>query len=659
MIAFWIVFCSSFIAFLGYQTHGIFTGDSGDLVTAAVTMGVAHPPGYPLYTALGWLLSIVPVSSPVFRVTLLSSLSHAAALAFVYLFVNRLTKRPLAGVFAATLLFGNYLFFLYSVTPEVFALFDLFIIIQWYLLYEFYQRAKISYWYAFVLVFALSLTHHHIVVFLIPAYIWLLMDKKKHVLVSSVIVRSIGVFFLGLIPYVYVPIAALRQPIINWDGAYTLSGFIRLVTRADYGTFLSSASYAQHLVERSLSVVAYWNFFITDWSWIGAILALLGIWSLYRTHRRVVQSLFVALFSIGPLFLFYASFPLVGEFTLGTYERFLLPSYVLISIMCGAGFDAIVRMVSGAFKKRPVYAVLFSLVLFLYPFAITSVTLWRFWGLAHDKTAQYLAMDTLSSVPPNAIVLLSQDTSLFTAQYMRYAVGFRSDTTVIHMARLTAPDYQTVLMHHFPTLKFPQVDKRELVSAFIKENYRKGRRIYSNIPLAVGNGWYWVAYGLVYEAVPSDALPEISVYKDTIASHQSSWHDPRDGVLSHYLHFMLSDVLEVYSHAYVSVGKTFLRAGLYEDAIDQFTRAVHIRAPSDVSEAYEMLGIAYMANTQCNEALSAFEQAKRYAPVSDPAHIRLEAITYESCVGDTMRAQALFSEYEQQKKQKEVLLEGL
>ncbi len=40
---------------LSYQSRQIVGGDSGDLITAAYLFGVPHPPGYPLYTFLGWL----------------------------------------------------------------------------------------------------------------------------------------------------------------------------------------------------------------------------------------------------------------------------------------------------------------------------------------------------------------------------------------------------------------------------------------------------------------------------------------------------------------------------------------------------------------------------------------------------------------------------
>ena len=50
----------------------IVVGDTPELITAAVTLGVAHPPGYPLFTMLGHLFTLLPFGSIPFRVNLLA-----------------------------------------------------------------------------------------------------------------------------------------------------------------------------------------------------------------------------------------------------------------------------------------------------------------------------------------------------------------------------------------------------------------------------------------------------------------------------------------------------------------------------------------------------------------------------------------------------------
>src|SRR5258705_13406269 len=73
-------------------------GDSGELMTAAATFGVAHPPGYPLYVWLGrlWLL-LFPWGSAALRLNLFSAACGTAAVCLVALAVRRLTGSRLAG----------------------------------------------------------------------------------------------------------------------------------------------------------------------------------------------------------------------------------------------------------------------------------------------------------------------------------------------------------------------------------------------------------------------------------------------------------------------------------------------------------------------------------------------------------------------------------
>src|SRR5437660_11273359 len=75
----------------------IVVGDTPELITAAVSLGVAHPPGYPLFTMLGHLFSLLPISSIPFRVTLLAFACGALTVGVVYLTAFPLTTSPFAG----------------------------------------------------------------------------------------------------------------------------------------------------------------------------------------------------------------------------------------------------------------------------------------------------------------------------------------------------------------------------------------------------------------------------------------------------------------------------------------------------------------------------------------------------------------------------------
>lgn len=90
-----------------------FGGDGGELITASVTLGVPHPPGYPLYILFGKLISLLPVGTLAFRFHLLSAIGAATAAAFVssaseYLALARIgmPKHSKVRVFVPSLLLG-------------------------------------------------------------------------------------------------------------------------------------------------------------------------------------------------------------------------------------------------------------------------------------------------------------------------------------------------------------------------------------------------------------------------------------------------------------------------------------------------------------------------------------------------------------------------
>src|SRR5262245_17171143 len=69
---------------LATPARDVVVGDPGDFLTTAATLGVAHPPGYPLLVLLGHVFSLVPVGPLPFRINLVSAVSHAIAVALVF-----------------------------------------------------------------------------------------------------------------------------------------------------------------------------------------------------------------------------------------------------------------------------------------------------------------------------------------------------------------------------------------------------------------------------------------------------------------------------------------------------------------------------------------------------------------------------------------------
>src|SRR5436190_12561855 len=70
----------------------IVAGDTPELIIAAAKLGVAHPPGYPLFTMVGHFFSLLPLGSIPFRINLLSVVCDALAIGIAFLTAFRLTR---------------------------------------------------------------------------------------------------------------------------------------------------------------------------------------------------------------------------------------------------------------------------------------------------------------------------------------------------------------------------------------------------------------------------------------------------------------------------------------------------------------------------------------------------------------------------------------
>jgi hypothetical protein len=110
-------------AYLATMAPDLYSLDSPELTTAAYRLGIAHAPGYPLYTLAGWLFShAFPVSNVAFRLNLLSVLFGVAATVTVYALALRLTVRPLVAASGALALAFSYWFWSDALAAEVYTL---------------------------------------------------------------------------------------------------------------------------------------------------------------------------------------------------------------------------------------------------------------------------------------------------------------------------------------------------------------------------------------------------------------------------------------------------------------------------------------------------------------------------------------------------------
>src|SRR5262249_25040479 len=80
-----VIVLASLALYVYTAARDIVVGDTPELMTVAVTLGVAHPSGYPLLTLLGHVFSLLPFGPVAFRLDLLAAVCGAGAVGFIYL----------------------------------------------------------------------------------------------------------------------------------------------------------------------------------------------------------------------------------------------------------------------------------------------------------------------------------------------------------------------------------------------------------------------------------------------------------------------------------------------------------------------------------------------------------------------------------------------
>ena len=244
-----LLFIITFPIYVHNLSPSVYGGDSGDYITAALSRGVPHPSGYPLYTALGIIFTALPIqATQVWKMGLISAAFSSVTVILMYLVVYELTKaRSLAVITSLTLAF-LYPFWLYAEIVEVFALHSFFILALIFFVIKYRNSSNKKFLYATASLAGLSLTNNLTIIFLFPGIILtLFLSNKKLFLDLKTIFVSTFYFLIGLIPYIYIPIAARGDPLINWGRAVNYQNFIALVLRKDYG-WLPTKAYEKEAI---------------------------------------------------------------------------------------------------------------------------------------------------------------------------------------------------------------------------------------------------------------------------------------------------------------------------------------------------------------------------------------------------------------------------
>ena len=90
----------AFLAYLATLTPSLSyqSPDGNELATIPYVLGLAHMPGYPLYTWLGKLFTLLPFGDIAHRMNLMSAICAAGGVAGLYLIITMLLQPQVASL---------------------------------------------------------------------------------------------------------------------------------------------------------------------------------------------------------------------------------------------------------------------------------------------------------------------------------------------------------------------------------------------------------------------------------------------------------------------------------------------------------------------------------------------------------------------------------
>ncbi len=209
--------------------------DAGELVTAAYTLGVAHPPGYPLWCLLAKVFTYIPYGSIAWRVGLMSAFFGSASVFLLCLLLIKLTGRRLAAIASALAFAFSGEFWEQSTIPEVYSLNLFFIVLSVLLLYTWYEKRQDWLLFPFALGYGMSLANHNTMLLLGPVFVLfvIVIDpfffRRWRLYLACTLTALAGTLF-----YLYLPIRSLANPPVDWGNPEDWERFWAVVTRQQY-----------------------------------------------------------------------------------------------------------------------------------------------------------------------------------------------------------------------------------------------------------------------------------------------------------------------------------------------------------------------------------------------------------------------------------------
>ncbi|MBL7647470.1 MAG: DUF2723 domain-containing protein [Candidatus Hydrogenedentes bacterium] len=406
----------------GYTLAPTVTGeDSGELIGAAWTLGVPHPPGYPVWILLAHGFTWIPFGSAGWRVNLLSAICAAGTVSLLVLIGLTVTRHRLASFTAAMIFAFSRVFWEQAMIAEVYTLNTFFMALLLLIGLRGFREEKPGSLWAYALLAGAGTGVHNTLILLVPFWALLAWHQMPRAMRRSRIVYagSIAFFAAGLLVHTYLPLAARHDPGVNWGNPDTLARWLAVLRRDQFSFMIDQ--YPRSLSRFSGQLATMGLFWLRDFLGLGTLMGIWGAALLFRRNRFLAAFLGLSALATVLSITWMQNFEQSREW-LWVMRVFLLPAELItaIGIACALAWGAESRPRLRAFVGGLAAATL------LLSLGLHSVQSKRNYTYAEDY-----ARNILATLPADAIYVPGADHQAFPVMYLQVVEGLRPDVTLL------------------------------------------------------------------------------------------------------------------------------------------------------------------------------------------------------------------------------------
>ncbi len=325
-----------FIIFIGIYLFTISpsynSDDSPETTLAFYSLGIQHPPGYPLNTLMGKLFTFLPLGNLMFRANLMAMFFNILTGLFLFIILSKILDDSKNNKIRFLISITGVVFFIFSTSiwrqgisakGSIYALNSFLTCVAIYSVLNI--KYSIKYFYLFCFIYGVAMCNHWTsMIVILPAFLLYIFFEYKKINVKNILWGAI-LFFIGLSVYLFVFIRSHTNPIYAWGDTKTLNDFIWLISRAQYAGIET-----KHKISDTLNLLSYYlKYFISKEYPFFGLFFLFGFYFYFKQKRNTAILFFTSYFL---LLLSVVSFATPPEKTEWLIKPYLASSNIYVSI---------------------------------------------------------------------------------------------------------------------------------------------------------------------------------------------------------------------------------------------------------------------------------------------------------------------------------------